>query len=73
MEADSRTTRGILDDADTRTTLGVIGGKFGAVFYTVIGVCQSFLKTTIDSSESIKVVIAAKEFIKTTISAREED
>ena len=73
MEADSRTTRGILDDADTRSTLGVIGGKFGAAFYTVIGTCQSFLKTTIASVESIKAVISAKEIIKTTISAREED
>ena len=73
MEADSRTTRGILDNADTRTTLGVIGGKFGAAFYTVIGVCQSFLKATIAGASSIKAVVEVRELIKTTISAREED
>ena len=75
-EADSRTTKGMVDGADDRSTAGVISmlvHAFGDTFYTVISTGVKMITATLSVFGIISSTPEAKEIIQSTISAREED
>lgn len=71
MEADSRTTRGIIGDAEARTTFGWISGAITGVFYTIIKAGKHLVLTAVIAKEYVSMVLRSKELIQSNIEARE--
>jgi hypothetical protein len=72
MEADSKTTRGLLDDADTKTTFGLVGGKLSVIFYTVITVVGGLIKGVLSNYNLIQVSTETEDHIQSTSETKDQ-